>query len=105
MTTVSCSSLRPLVQSGHKGRQKNRAATIRQLGSYIWVPPSENPQGLGNSTFGAVRWQEKSGPIGGSHSGKPKTRTATGLPFESSVFHCDFRRLVHFSLEIGRAHV
>src|SRR5258708_37698347 len=25
----------------------NRAASIRQLGCYIWVPPPENPQGLG----------------------------------------------------------
>src|SRR6266478_5826549 len=47
MMAVICSCLRPLVLSGHQGRAKKRAAAIRQLGSYIWVPPSENPQGLG----------------------------------------------------------
>jgi len=28
-------------------REKSEAAAIRQLGSYIWVPPPEKPQGLG----------------------------------------------------------
>src|SRR6266581_2901356 len=43
MMAVICSCLRP--------RAKIRAAAIRQLGSYIWVPPPENPQGLGYFTF------------------------------------------------------
>jgi hypothetical protein len=39
--------LRPLALSELQGRAQNAAALIRQLGCYIWVPPSENPQGLG----------------------------------------------------------
>src|SRR5258708_7277473 len=47
MMAVICFCLRPLVLSGREERAHKQSAAIRQLGSYIWVPSSENPQGLG----------------------------------------------------------
>jgi hypothetical protein len=47
MMAVIYFCLRSLALSELEGRAQDFAAAIRQLGSYIWVPPSENPQGLG----------------------------------------------------------
>src|SRR5690242_16952159 len=45
MMAVIFFCLRPLAPTDSKGSAHKHAA-IWQLGSYIWVPPPENPQGL-----------------------------------------------------------
>jgi len=45
MAVIFFFCLRPPALATNKGRAHKQAA-IWQLGSYIWVPPPENPQGL-----------------------------------------------------------
>src|SRR5260370_39770754 len=78
---VICFCLRPLVLSGREERAHKQSAAIRQLGSYIWVPSSENPQGLG-PLYVSKPYIGK-GKVGGtagspwkSRGGEPRVRVA-----------------------------
>src|SRR6266852_6048202 len=51
MMAVICFCLRPSAPAKFEGPAHKQTAAFRQLGSYIWVSPPENPQGLGYFTF------------------------------------------------------
>src|SRR5713226_4276436 len=74
MMAVICFCLRPLVLSEREERTHKQSAAIRQLGSYIWVLPPENPQGLAHSTFAShilarEKWAEQREPGGKPEAG------------------------------------
>src|SRR5437899_12573366 len=72
MMAVICFCLRPSAPAKFEGRAHKQTVAFRQLGSYIWVSPPENPQGLGYFTFLSHHWPGKKRCVPGYQGGKPE---------------------------------